>query len=151
MHQRIRTAVPLRETITPDTPLRLAIAAALAFPDGSMSASGLRREAARGRLVIERIAGKDYTTLGNIERMREKCRLALDHTSISDARDLTRREATRQSGSSKTEAISEARAALRTMLKVPNECSRSISPANTPEPRDKPATVIQMKSPSQTS
>jgi hypothetical protein len=40
----------------------------LAFPDGSMSASGLRREAARGRLVIERIAGKDYTTLANIER-----------------------------------------------------------------------------------
>src|SRR5271166_1123094 len=75
MHQRIRTAVPLRETITPDTPLRLAIAAALAFPDGSMSASGLRREAARGRLVIERIAGKDYTTLGNIERMRELCRV----------------------------------------------------------------------------
>jgi hypothetical protein len=26
-----------------------------------MTASGLRREAARGRLVIERTAGKDYT------------------------------------------------------------------------------------------
>src|SRR5262249_23116547 len=56
-------------------PLRLAVAAALAFPDGSMSASGLRREAARGRLVVERIAGKDYTTLANIERMRELCRV----------------------------------------------------------------------------
>jgi hypothetical protein len=32
--------------------LRLSMAAALAFPDGSMTASGLRREAARGRLVI---------------------------------------------------------------------------------------------------
>jgi hypothetical protein len=51
------------------------VAAALAFPDGSMTASGLRREAARGRLVIERIAGKDYTTLANIERMREQCRV----------------------------------------------------------------------------
>jgi hypothetical protein len=40
-----------------------------------MTASGLRRESARGRLVIERIAGKDYTTLGNIERMRELCRV----------------------------------------------------------------------------
>ncbi len=50
------------EAIRPDTPLRLDIAAALAYPDGSMTASGLRREAKRGRLVIERIAGKDYTT-----------------------------------------------------------------------------------------
>jgi hypothetical protein len=57
-----------------DAPLRLAVAASLAFPDGSMTASGLRREAARGRLVIERIAGKDYTTLADIGRMREKCR-----------------------------------------------------------------------------
>jgi hypothetical protein len=40
-----------------------------------MTASGLRREAARGRLVVERIAGKDYTTLANIERMRELCRV----------------------------------------------------------------------------
>ena len=39
-----------------------------------MTASGLRREAARGRLVIERTAGKDYTTLSEIERMRELCR-----------------------------------------------------------------------------
>src|ERR1700758_1857962 len=69
------TALPSRDQIGPDNPLRLSIAAALAFPDRSMSASGLRREAARGRLVIERIAGKDFTTLQNIERMRELCRL----------------------------------------------------------------------------
>jgi hypothetical protein len=68
-------AIPPPDQITPDTPLRLGIAAALAFPDGSMTASGLRREGARGRLVIERIAGKDYTTLADIERMREVCRL----------------------------------------------------------------------------
>jgi hypothetical protein len=42
-----------------------------------MSASGLRRECARGRLVVERIAGKDYTTLVYIERMRELCRVAV--------------------------------------------------------------------------
>lgn len=67
--------IPLHDQIKPDTPLRLNVAAKLAFPDGSMSASGLRREASRGRLVIERIAGKDYTTLSNIERMRELCRV----------------------------------------------------------------------------
>jgi hypothetical protein len=53
----------------------LGIAAALAYPDGSMTASGLRKEAGRGRLVIERVAGKDYTTLAAIEDMRELCRV----------------------------------------------------------------------------
>jgi hypothetical protein len=61
--------------ITSETPLRLSVAALLAFPDGSVTASGLRKEAARGRLVIERIAGKLYTTPANIERMRELCRV----------------------------------------------------------------------------
>jgi hypothetical protein len=68
-------AMPPPDRITPDTPLRLGVAAAIAFPDGSMTASGLRREGARGRLVVERIAGKDYTTLAHIERMRNLCRL----------------------------------------------------------------------------
>ena len=43
----MRLKVPARDQIAPDTPLRLGIAAALAFPDGSMTASGLRREAAK--------------------------------------------------------------------------------------------------------
>jgi hypothetical protein len=60
-----------------DAPLRLSIAAKLAFPDGSMTASGLRREAARGRLRIERIANKDFVTLAEIKRMRELCRVSL--------------------------------------------------------------------------
>lgn len=58
-----------------DAPLRLSLAAKLAFPDGSMTASGLRREAARGRLRIERIANKDFVTLAEIKRMRELCRV----------------------------------------------------------------------------
>ena len=68
-------AIPPADQVTPDTPLRLGVAAAIAFPDGSMTAAGLRREAARGRLIIERIAGKDYTTLANIECMRQLCRV----------------------------------------------------------------------------
>lgn len=69
----------MSDTDTPiieDTPLRLARAAAIAFPGGGMTAKGLRREAQRGRLVIERIAGKDYTTLRDIAEMRKLCRLA---------------------------------------------------------------------------
>src|ERR1035441_7682302 len=71
----VQTTLPSWDEVKPDTPLRLSVAAAVAFPDGTMTASGLRKEAARGRLVIERIAGKDYTTLANIERMRELCRV----------------------------------------------------------------------------
>jgi hypothetical protein len=79
--------MPPPEKITPDTPLRLEIAATLAFPDGSMTAAGLRRESARGRLVVERIAGKDFTTLRNIENMRELCRVqAKAHDSICAGR-----------------------------------------------------------------
>ena len=72
--------------LAPDAPLRLSIAAKLAFPDGSMTASGLRREALRGRLQVERIAGKDYTTLEAINEMRKLCRVQareLGSTSVS--------------------------------------------------------------------
>ena len=61
-------------TVPPNAPLRLTRAAELAFPDGGMTVAGLRREAARGRLTTERIAGKDFTTLAAIEEMRERCR-----------------------------------------------------------------------------
>ena len=56
-----------------DTPIRLSEAVKLAFPFGGMTVSGLRREAARGRLVMERIAGKDFVTLAAIEEMRKAC------------------------------------------------------------------------------
>jgi hypothetical protein len=59
--------------ITPTTPLRLADALQIAFPNGGMTVSGLRLEAARGRLKLERIAGKDFTTLAAIEEMRALC------------------------------------------------------------------------------
>jgi hypothetical protein len=59
-----------------DTPLRLNEAAKIAFPRGGMSAAGLRREAKRGRLVIARIAGKDFTTLNHIKQMVELCHVS---------------------------------------------------------------------------
>jgi hypothetical protein len=60
--------------IGPDTPLRLHPAAQILFPDGSVTASSLRREAKRGRLQIERIANKQFTTLRAMEQMRQLCR-----------------------------------------------------------------------------
>ncbi len=56
------------------TPLRLEVAAQIAFPDRSMGAAGLRKERDAGRLETELIAGKEYVTLAAIARMRELCR-----------------------------------------------------------------------------
>jgi hypothetical protein len=106
--------------VSPDAPLRLQIAAKLAFPDGSMTASGLRREAVRGRLHIERIAGKDYTTtLEEIKRMRELCRVQTKVPgSISEKPDIsTESSPTRPSGSSRMEIAISPQDALRSCLK----------------------------------
>ncbi|MFZ0104885.1 MAG: hypothetical protein WAL49_21620, partial [Pseudolabrys sp.] len=65
--------MPDPSRIGDETLLRLGVAAALEFPDGSMSASGLRREASHGHLKIWRIAGKDYTTRTALKEMRDKC------------------------------------------------------------------------------
>jgi hypothetical protein len=76
--------MPLDQLPVPeDAPLRLAEAAKIAFPDGSISASGLRREASKGRLTIERVAGKDFTTLQDIKRMRELSNACWQSSSIS--------------------------------------------------------------------
>ena len=45
------TKPPNPATLKLNDPLRLAVAAAIAYPDGSMTAKGLRREAKRGNLV----------------------------------------------------------------------------------------------------
>ena len=55
-------------------PLRLDIAADLAFPNGGIGASGLRKERDKGRLATFMVAGKEYTTLEEIGLMRERCR-----------------------------------------------------------------------------
>src|SRR5450631_1237197 len=114
-----RRVLPARDQVGPDDPLRLDVAAALSYPDGSMTASGLRKEAGRGRLVIERTAGKDYTTLGNIKRMRELCQQpprgracgygGADETSAAGS-------PTAPSGSSSTEAIRRAQSAAATIV-----------------------------------
>lgn len=130
----MRLKVPARDQIALDTPLRLGIAAALAFPDGSMTASGLRREATRGRLAIERVAGKDYTTLANIERMRELCRVqgkALACGSDPRSETPTARSESERSGSFGMDRAKSARAALQKIARAPSERLASTSPTNT--------------------
>jgi hypothetical protein len=142
----MRTSLPPRDEIKQDTPIRLDVAAELAFPGGGMTASGLRREAARGRLAIERIANKDYTTLANIERMRELCRVeakvpGYGSESVADANRF---------GPSEMGAAKKARAVLRTILSEQSEHSPPTSPASTSELSEEEA-AIPNKSRSQTS
>lgn len=133
--------------ITPDTPLRLKQAAEIAFPGGSMTASGLRREAKRGRLAIETIAGKHFTTLRAIEEMRDKCR---DNQKASGCGSNQRSEIVTEGasiaphGSLEMERVKSARAALEKTAKALSGRSPSTSPANTGP--TEPAAVIPLKS-----
>ena len=86
--------------ITMQTPLRLGRVAEIAFPGGGMTASGLRREAKKGRLRVERIANKDYTTLENIEEMRTHCQIS---QKVHDCGSGQEKTAQRRLGSSGTE------------------------------------------------
>src|SRR5262245_12092596 len=104
--------------IKADTPLRLAVAAKIAFPDGSITASALRRENHRGRLEVERIAGKDYTTLANIERMRQLCRVGrrASDSGSGPCGATAMASSAGQAGSFSTAANISPQAALRTKL-----------------------------------
>jgi hypothetical protein len=145
-------ALPPRDQIADDAPLRLGVAAALAYPDGSMTASGLRREAKRGRLVIERTAGKDYTTLRNIEHMRERCRVEAGGLVSGCAEPNTiglDNSHTPQSGSLKTVPTGKARDAALMIV----ERLRQHSPLTSPRsisPKRKPESVHQLTSRSPT-
>ncbi|WP_156453964.1 excisionase [Methylobacterium sp. CCH5-D2] len=66
--------IPDRSEMREDTPLRLEVAAALAFPDGGVTVSGLRRERDAGRLATFFVAGKEFTTLKDIASMVATCR-----------------------------------------------------------------------------
>jgi len=110
--------------ITPNTPLRLADAVKIAFPMGGMTVAGLRRERDRNRLVIEKIAGKEFTTLAHIERMRELRRdeaRALGFSLRAPAETKAERLPTRQPGSSETTDAMSAQAALRMKLRPRRE------------------------------
>jgi hypothetical protein len=110
--------------ITQNTLLRLADAVKIAFPMGGMTVAGLRRERDRKRLVIEKIAGKEFTTLAHIERMRVLCRdeARAQGCSLRPA-DKTRAERlpTRQPGSSETTDAMSAQAALQMKLRPRKE------------------------------
>jgi hypothetical protein len=110
--------------ITPNTPLRLADAVKMAFPMGGMTVAGLRRERDRNRLIIEKIAGKEFTTLAHIERMRELCREEAkgpDFSLRAPAETRAEKSPTEQPGSLETTVGISAQAALQMRLRSRNE------------------------------
>jgi hypothetical protein len=119
--------------ITLDTPLRLEEAVKIAFPRGGMTVSGLRREAARGRLNIEKIANKHFTTLRAIEEMRGLCRdIPKERASGLNPKREMQREGSQDArhGSFETERTKSALDALRLTARGLSKPSRNTSPEN---------------------
>ena len=137
--------------ITDDSPIRLDVAAALAFPDGTMKVAGLRREAARGRLAITRIAGKDYTTLAAIRDMIEKCRVQPKEPASGSAPPVgekTGPSVTPRAGSSSTAGSN---IPLDAALKIVEELSKPSPPTSRGNTKRRGATVTYLPSQSPTS
>lgn len=113
--------------IDPNTPIRLADILPLAFPQGGMTTSGLRKEAKRGHLTIMRMAGKDFTTLAYIKEMQEKCRVSENQPASGSAQPM---KTAPPSGSSLMEENKSALAAARAIADRLKGNSRNISPAD---------------------
>jgi hypothetical protein len=116
-----------RSAIGPDTPLRLDVAADIAYPDGSMTESGLRNEIRKGRLECERTAGKQYVTLSGIERMRQQCR---EDRKVPASTTANAAVAT-PSGSFSTERLKSAQAAAQAIANGLKKPSPPTSPEST--------------------
>jgi hypothetical protein len=114
-----RADIPPPGTITPTSPLRLSVACKLAFPDGSMSEKGLRELGHAGKLTVERIRGKDYTTLADIEEMRSLCRVQAKAQGSAKKKE----RADRRCGSSETERATSAQAALLAKVRKASEAA----------------------------
>ena len=120
------------EAILPTTPLRLEVAAKLAFPDGSIGASALRAEARRGNLQIETIANKQFTTLQAIKEMRKKCGQQKGQGFTLKEGDGTK--INKPCGSSATARIASAQAALKANARKLSKNSANTSPKNIKSP-----------------
>jgi hypothetical protein len=132
-----------RQEIGEDDPIRLCDAVGLFFPHGGMTLSALRTEARKGRLVVERIAGKDFVTRRAINEMRRLCR-------DQESRHASSSEQTVESasGSSGTAEAMSAQDALRVRLAGPPTRSKPISHKGTSPTR---RNVVPLRSSSEPS
>ena len=77
-----------RSRITDVTPVRLALAAELAFPDGSVSEATLRREISMGRLTAWKVGTRLLTSQAEIVIWLDRCRVEADPYQAPPARVL---------------------------------------------------------------
>src|ERR1700722_6495285 len=111
-----------------DAPLRLGVVAA----QFGLTAAALRTEAKRGRLVISRVAGKDWTSISEVQRMFGLCRVTPEAlTCGSDHPASGRAGATLLYGTSETPDTSTALASAWASVERLRRRSPAISPANT--------------------
>ncbi|MBZ9795728.1 excisionase [Mesorhizobium sp. ES1-4] len=129
-----------------DAPIRIDTAVKIAFPDGSMSVKGLRKERDANRLTTEIIANKEYTTLAAIERMRELCRVQAKERALSGVMNTgkrTGRLCTPPDGISSTESVELAQAAAEASLeRLKSASMRTLSKST---PRRATGTVIPIR------
>lgn len=135
-----RRPIPSDNIDDPDKPMLLKKAARVAFPDGSMTVSGLRNEIRKGNLEASKVAGRIWTTLNKIERMMTRC--SITEAAGDAVRDRSSTCATPSDpvahgdGSSSTagpadSASSAAQAHLRKIAHGLRKPSRNISPPST--------------------
>lgn len=114
-----------------DVPYRLKDILPIAYPQGNMTITGLRREIARGNLVVELVAGRQYVTLRAIEEMRERCRVkAKAPASGSGRRASSAGSRALANTSSSMEQSRSAQDALRANLARQKETLRATSRIN---------------------
>ncbi len=117
-----------------DRPYRLKDILPLAYPGGEMTVSGLRREIAKGNLIVELVAGKQFVTMRAIQEMREKCRGQRKVRASGSARSGSTRTGSgyrTASGSSSMAASTSPQDALNQMLKLQSGRSQSTLSRNT--------------------
>ncbi|CDX22675.1 putative Excisionase [Mesorhizobium sp. ORS 3324] len=135
------------EQLDNNTPLRLNIAAQIAFPDGSIGAAGLRKERDAGRLQTELIAGKEYVTLAAIAKMRELCRGRRKGHAWSGAPKVEGRTAACAMDPAGSSAMAQPSSALAVALETANAL-RNGSPNTSSKNTGRPASAAAIRPPS---
>src|SRR5258707_9121414 len=133
----------------PDDLLRLDDAARLCFPHGRMTASALRCEARKGRLATYRVAGKDYTTPADCERMKQLCRILEKAPALGSKNQdetATASSSSAACGASATDPSNDALASARARVTTLRN-SKTPSPTTSETSGKSPATatVIHLK------
>ena len=114
-----------RLAIDNDTPQRLGVVAA----QFGLTAAALRTEAKRGRLVISRVAGKDWTSVNEVRETFTRCRVTPEALTYGLGQPAS--EAIPRYGSSETPDASKALASAWASVERLRGRSPTISPANT--------------------